>query len=99
MISNNIQNYQVYAVYAKMNMTSTRVVCPIYTVILYIVVLLLFFSIIIMNFFIQVIYIQMYYIQSMKYRKILIKYNAYLKKAVYHSRENIKSCTITAVKI
>ena len=27
-----------------------------------------------------------------KYRKILIKYNAYLKNAVFHSRENIKSC-------
>ena len=26
----------------------------------------------------------------MKYRKILIKYNAYLKKAVFHGRENIK---------
>ena len=35
----------------------------------------------------------------MKYRKILIKYNAYLKKAVFHSRENIKSCIFTAVKI
>ena len=28
----------------------------------------------------------------MKYRKILIKYNAYFKKAVFHSRENIESC-------
>ena len=28
----------------------------------------------------------------MKYRKILTKYNAYFKKAVFHSRENIKSC-------
>ena len=28
----------------------------------------------------------------MKYRKICIKYNAYFKKAVFHSRENIKSC-------
>ena len=35
----------------------------------------------------------------MKYRKILIKYNAYFKKAVFHSRENIKSCIFTAVKI
>ena len=35
----------------------------------------------------------------MKYRKILIKYNAYLKKAVFHNRENIKSCIFTAVKI
>ena len=35
----------------------------------------------------------------MKYRKISIKYNAYLKKAVYHSRENIKSYIFTAVKI
>ena len=26
----------------------------------------------------------------MKYRKIFIKYNAYFKKAVFHSRENIK---------
>ena len=26
----------------------------------------------------------------MKYRKILIKYNAYFKKTVFHSRENIK---------
>ena len=26
----------------------------------------------------------------MKYRKILNKYNAYFKKAVFHSRENIK---------
>ena len=33
-----------------------------------------------------------------KYRKILIKYNAYFKKAVFHSRENIKSCIITAHK-
>ena len=44
MISNNIQNYQVYAVYAKMNMAGTRVVCPIYTVILYIVVSSSFFQ-------------------------------------------------------
>ena len=28
----------------------------------------------------------------MKYRKILIKYNAYFKKAVFHRGENIKSC-------
>ena len=28
----------------------------------------------------------------MKYRKILFKYNAYFKKVVFHSRENIKSC-------
>ena len=35
----------------------------------------------------------------MKYRKILIKYNAYFQKAVFHSRENIKSCIFTAVKI
>ena len=35
----------------------------------------------------------------MKYRKILIEYNAYFKKAVFHSRENIKSCIFTAVKI
>ena len=35
----------------------------------------------------------------MKYRKLLIKYNAYFKKAVFHSRENIKSCILTAVKI
>ena len=35
----------------------------------------------------------------MKYRKILIKYNAYFKKAVFHSRENIKSCIFTAVKM
>ena len=35
----------------------------------------------------------------MKYRKILIKYNAYFKKAVFHSRENIKGCIFTAVKI
>ena len=28
----------------------------------------------------------------MKYRKLLIKYNAYFKKAVFHSHENIKSC-------
>ena len=28
--------------------------------------------------------------KEMKYRKILIKYNAYFKKAVFHSRENIK---------
>ena len=35
----------------------------------------------------------------MKYKKILIKYNAYLKKAVFYSRENIKSCFFTAVKI
>ena len=35
----------------------------------------------------------------MKYRKILIKYNAYFKKAVFHSRENIISCIFTAVKI
>ena len=35
----------------------------------------------------------------MKYRKILIKYNAYLKKAVFHSSEDIKSCIFTAVKI
>ena len=35
----------------------------------------------------------------MKYRKILIKYNAYLKKkAVFHSRENIKNCIFIAVK-
>ena len=27
----------------------------------------------------------------MKYRKIFIKYNAYFKKAVFHSHENIKS--------
>ena len=26
----------------------------------------------------------------MKYQKILIRYNAYFKKAVFHSRENIK---------
>ena len=37
--------------------------------------------------------------KEMKYRKILIKYNAYFKKAVFHSRENIKSCIFTAVKI
>ena len=30
--------------------------------------------------------------------KILIKCNAYLKKAVFHSSENIKSCIFTAVK-
>ena len=35
----------------------------------------------------------------MTYKKILIKYNAYLKKAVFYSRENIKSCIFTAVKI
>ena len=35
----------------------------------------------------------------MKYIKILIIYNAYFKKAVFHSRENIKSCIFTAVKI
>ena len=35
----------------------------------------------------------------MKYRKILIKYNAYFQKAVFHSCENIKSCIFTAVKI
>ena len=36
----------------------------------------------------------------MKYREILIKYNnAYFKKAVFHIRENIKSCIFTAVKI
>ena len=35
----------------------------------------------------------------MKYRKILIKYNAYFKKSVFHWRENIKSCIFTAVKI
>ena len=35
----------------------------------------------------------------MKYRKVLIKYNAYFKKAVFHSRKNIKSCIFTAVKI
>ena len=34
----------------------------------------------------------------MKYRKICVKYNAYFKKAVFHSRENIKSCIFTAVK-
>ena len=28
----------------------------------------------------------------MKYRKICIKYNVYFKEAVFHSRENIKSC-------
>ena len=28
--SNNIQNYQVYTVYANMNMASTRIVCSIY---------------------------------------------------------------------
>ena len=35
----------------------------------------------------------------MKYKKICIKYNAYFKKAVFHSRENMKSCIFTAVKI
>ena len=30
----------------------------------------------------------------MKYRKIFIRYNAYFKKAVFHSRENIKSCIL-----
>ena len=35
----------------------------------------------------------------MKKRKLLIKDNAYFKKAVFHSRENIKSCIFTAVKI
>ena len=35
----------------------------------------------------------------MKYRKLCIKYNAYFKKAVFHSCENIKSCIFTAVKI
>ena len=39
--------------------------------------------------------IYFYYIciyKVMKYRKIWIKYNAYFKKAVFHSRENIKGC-------
>ena len=30
--SNSIQYYQVYTVYANMNMASTRIVCPIYMV-------------------------------------------------------------------
>ena len=34
----------------------------------------------------------------MKYRKILIRYNAYFKKAVFHSGENIKKLYFTAVK-
>ena len=48
--------------------------------------------------FVRYIYIFIIY-KVMKYRKILIKYNAYFKKAVFHSRENIKSCIFTAVKI
>ena len=35
----------------------------------------------------------------MKYGKIFIKYNAYFKKAVFHSHENIKKLYFTAVKI
>ena len=35
----------------------------------------------------------------MKYRKILINYNAYFKKAVFHSCENIKNWIFTAEKI
>ena len=34
----------------------------------------------------------------MKYRKILTKYNAYFEKAVFHSRENIKSCISQPLK-
>ena len=49
------------------------------------------------NFFLY-IYIFIIY-KVMKYRKICIKYNAYFKKAVFHSRENIKSCIFTVVKI
>ena len=37
--------------------------------------------------------------KAMKYRKILIKYYACSKKAVFHSRENIKSCIFTVVEI
>ena len=47
----------------------------------------------------SVLYICFYYIQSNEIQKILIKYNAYFKKAVFHSCENIKSCIFTAVKI
>ena len=32
-----------------------------------------------------------YYIQSHEIQEILIKYNAYFEKVVFHSRENIKS--------
>ena len=35
--------------------------------------------------------IMFYYIQGMKYMKILIKCNAYFKKAIFHIHENIKS--------
>ena len=35
----------------------------------------------------------------MKYRNIFIKYNAYFKKSLFHSRENIKKLYFTAVKI
>ena len=30
--SNNIQNFQVYTVYANTNMAGTQIVCPIYTI-------------------------------------------------------------------
>ena len=33
-----------------------------------------------------------YYIQSNEIKEILIEHNAYFKKAVFHSPENIKSC-------
>ena len=46
---------------------------------------------------VYLLYIIIY--KVIKYRKILIKYNAYFKKAVFHSHENIKSCIFTTVKI
>ena len=46
--------------------------------------------------FVLIVYFIIY--KVMKYRKILIKYNAYFKTAVFHSGENIKSCISQPLK-